>query len=220
MDVSSAAASGNIVASAYRFIADDNSEADMLAVNGVTDAALYDAGDKVGDSLQWLDTLTPQQLSEATIGNFDEGLADTTYGQLKLYRQVQSDLGNQESLRAQLGTSSSFGSLPASGANQNDVEAVQVATLLGNLADNKVGSVAAAEAYLSTVASGQAPAPVSAQNVLNAYQAENAFRSTHPHGDWASPQQASIALALLSRDGNIQPTNRVAGPQKAFSTTA
>jgi len=52
MDVSSAAASGNIVASAYRFIADDNSEADMLAVNGVTDAALYDAGDKVGDSLQ------------------------------------------------------------------------------------------------------------------------------------------------------------------------
>ncbi len=97
MDVSSAAASGNIVASAYRFIADDNSEADMLAVNRVTDAALYDAGDKVGDSLQWLDTLTPQQLSEATIGNFDEGLADTTYGQLKLYRQVQSDLGNQES---------------------------------------------------------------------------------------------------------------------------
>jgi hypothetical protein len=220
MDVSFAAASGNIVATAYKYIEDDNSEADILAVNGVTDASLYDAGNKVGDSLQWLDTLTPQQLSENTIGNFDEGLADTTYGQLKLYRQVQTDLGNQESLLAQVGTGASFGSLSASGANQDDIEAVQIATLLGNLAVNKAGSVVAAQAYLSTVASGQGPAPVSPQSVLTAYQAENAFRSTHPHGDWAGPQQASVALTILSKDDNSPSINQIVGPQKRLSKTA
>ncbi len=216
MNVTSAASSGNIIDTPLLFVPNDGNEADLLSVNGVTDSALYHAGDQVADSLQWLDTLTPQQLSERTIGNFDEGLADTTYGQLKVYRQVETDLGNQENLLAQLGSGARTGSIAA--GNPYDVQAVEVTNLLSNLQDNKPGAVAAAQTYLSTLASGQGPATVSTQSVLAAYQTESAFRAANPHGDWATPQEGSIALSILSGYAAVQSAEQQIPGHYSFTT--
>jgi hypothetical protein len=217
----SAVGAGNIIASPLKYIPDDPSLADLLAVNGVTDTALYNESVKNGDSLQWLDTLAPQQLNETTIDGLDNnGTVAITYGQLKIYSQITTALDNQASILFQNGAGGPFSSILAGDGNSSDIQAVAVVNLSANVDDDKPGSVTAAEAYLATLGSGQTSAPLSAKSVLSAYQAEQVHRASNPYGDWGAPQEASVALSVLAKAEANQPAQQAGGLSTRFSTTA
>jgi len=218
----SAVGAGDIIASPLKYIPDDPdpSGAGLLAVNGVTDTALYNESVKNGDSLQWLDTLTPQQLNENTIAGLDEGAVGITYGQLKIYTQITTALQDQAGILFANGTGGPFSSILAGDGNSSDIQAVAVTNLDAAVVDDKPGSVTAAEAYLATLVSGQASSPLSGKSVLSAYQAEQTYRASNPHGDWGGPQEASAALIVLAKAEANQPAQQAGGLSTRFSTTA
>ena len=119
--------------------------------NGVTDTSLaYKLGqaeDSVSDTLKFLDTLTPEQLQEKTVGEFQSGQRVTTYADLKTYDELLNGLDNVAgSLGSTMTTSAD--NVTSSTVTADDAKYMQAIGVKTDLNSNKAGSISEAETYL------------------------------------------------------------------------
>ena len=145
---------GNFVTTAYTPTSTDIDASYKAA--GVTDTALTDKlnqhEDSIADTVKFLNTLTPEQLNEKTVGEFQNGLRVTTYADLKTYDELLNGLTNAA---GSLGSDSTVPlyAVSASTATVGQAKAMQAITAMTDLNMNKAGSISEAETYLSSLSS-------------------------------------------------------------------
>ena len=165
----------------------------ILADNGVTDKALFMKGDVIGQPLDFLDSLTPDQLKETTIASIGSGTRVTTYGDLKLFRHLQQGLEDQSDLLLRGGSMIGSSRMTADNMKGTDVQALQVVHLFADLQADKPGCITAAEDYLAgklqlpTTTPDAALAQMKADDAYGAYGASLGV-------DWVSAGQAALTL--------------------------
>jgi hypothetical protein len=203
------AASGQIWTVPIKYGPGETTDAGFDAANGITpDPAIEAMGGSDSETLAFLDSLTPAQLSEKTVGNFEEGAAVTTYGDLKLYRQTQMALDDQVSALVTRSSLVGAGHLNLSQGNTSDLEIAQIGVLLGNLMDNAPGAVTAAQFYLKSSQSRQDSfANTSWQTVQREVQTQSAYETVNPDGNWAASSGADTALTALKSAAAIHNLN-------------
>ena len=200
------AQAGDIWSKPLAYIPGGSDEATWLKANGVTDMELYKEGGKTTFSQEWLDKLSPDQLKETTLGNFDEGARVTTYGDLKVYRDTQNALGDLADTLSESGAKFGLSPLKLSSANKSDLLAAKETTLVGELEDNRPGAVAAAQKFLLSLRTESADT-INWQDVSAQFSSENAYRVTHPHGNWSASDGAEVALATLTNLTSAKPSD-------------
>ncbi len=193
------AVSGQIWTVPIKYGPGETTDAEFDAANGIIpDPAVEAMAGSDSETLAFLDSLTPAQLSEKTVGNFEEGAAVTTYGDLKMYRDTQMALDEQVSALVPTSSRVGAGHLNLSMGNSSDLEIAQIGVLLGNLMDNAPGAVTAAKSYLKSGQLGQDRlANTPWQTVQSELQRQSAYESVNPNGNWTASRGADIALTTL-----------------------
>lgn len=168
--------------------------------NGITDKALFkkmydrfwnkdnwEPGKSwLTNALDFLNTLTPDQLQEKTAFGFYGGRT-CTYADIKQYVSASKAL---EDVMEALPPTTNNNDLTRSDAGPVDVERVYIANLMTKIGYNQPGAYDEARRFLSAVRSPQDIVSLSSEAVQRLVKDENTYLAAHPSGNWDADQTA------------------------------
>jgi hypothetical protein len=196
--------SGSIGASSAVFTTYDlaqvstHTNAEFNAVNGITDTKLTDKWEAVSSPSQavdFLNGLTPDQLSQKSFGTFGGHIRVATFATIKDYVDLSQALYNRLDTSDQSSTNNN--DLERSDATAADVQRGYAIALGDSLGDNVPGVAAAVTSYLANTTSNTTGS-FSKSSVEQLQKSIGAYQQANFYGNWAGNSGAGEALQVLS----------------------